>query len=366
MAPVVRLSDVAEIRGGGSLKLTGKDFVPRGVPAWGAGGQNGQVSIAEAEGPVVILSAIGARCGKCFYVDGEWTTLANTQIISPDVNRVDGRYLWYQLDDERRWHRSGTAQPFIKPSDVKNHRILLPSLDEQRRTARVLDAAHAVRVKRRQSIVAASGLPDAVLPEIIASGSEVVALGDLCWVRGGKRLPKGDAYAAEPTPHRYLRVTDFTSGEIDANRLPFLTEETQRQIARYTVATNDIVISIAGSIGRLALIEADVADANLTENAAKLVARDVDKYDPAYLLAALRSPAAQSQISALTGQVTIGKLALYRIEKTVVPLPTLVEQQRFAGVARKVRGVLRRKHSHLAQLDALFASLQCRAFTGAL
>jgi type I restriction enzyme S subunit len=103
----VALSEIAGIKGGGTLKLSGKDFVASGIPAWGTGGQNGFVATAEATGPAVILSAIGARCGKCFYVDGEWTTLANTQIIRPDTAVVDTRYLWYQLNDEGRWHRSG-------------------------------------------------------------------------------------------------------------------------------------------------------------------------------------------------------------------------------------------------------------------
>lgn len=146
------LSEVAKIVQGGRLKLSGNDFVDDGFPAYGAGGMNGYVSHAEFQIPAVILSSIGARCGKCFLADGKWTSLANTQLIFPDPLVADARFLWYQLNDERRWHRSGTAQPFIKPSDIKGQKIFLPELSEQRRIAVILGKADGLRAKRREAI----------------------------------------------------------------------------------------------------------------------------------------------------------------------------------------------------------------------
>lgn len=150
----VRLDQIAVVHSGGRLKLSGDHFVEDGVPAYGAGGHNGFLDTAEYEDrEALILSSIGARCGKCFYVQGSWTSLANTQVILPDRSRVDARFLWYQLNDEGRWPRSGSAQPFIKPSDVKANQVWLPALDEQLRIAAILDHADALRIKRLQALV---------------------------------------------------------------------------------------------------------------------------------------------------------------------------------------------------------------------
>ena len=149
---LISLSSIAEITQGGRLKLSGNHFVEDGFPAYGAGGLNGYLEVAEFNRPAIILSSIGARCGKCFYVEGEWTSLANTQLIFPDLSRVDAKYLWYQINDEASWIRSGTAQPFIKPSNVKGRRVRLPPLAEQRRIAAILDKADALRAKRREAI----------------------------------------------------------------------------------------------------------------------------------------------------------------------------------------------------------------------
>ena len=148
----VKLGSVANITQGGRLKLTGKNFVEKGFPAYGAGGINGYLQEHEFDKDGVILSANGARCGKCFYAQGKWTSLANTQIILPDISKAIPKFLWYQLNDERKWRRAGTAQPFIKPSDVKNKEIFLPEIKEQNRIVDILDVADALRQKRKQSL----------------------------------------------------------------------------------------------------------------------------------------------------------------------------------------------------------------------
>ena len=147
-----QLQEFCRIIQGGRLGLSGNDFVSTGFPAFGAGGMNGFLSEYEFEETAIVLSSIGARCGKCFYAQGKWTSLANTQLIFPDPSRADPKFLWFQLNDEKRWYRSGTGQPFIKPSDVKAHRVFLQPLPEQRRIAAILDRADALRAQRRAAL----------------------------------------------------------------------------------------------------------------------------------------------------------------------------------------------------------------------
>ena len=135
----VQVRDIASVVQGGRLGLTKADYRESGVQAFSAAGQDGFVSQAEFHQPGVILSSIGANCGRCFRADGSWTTLANTQAILPDSARVDHRFLFARLNDERYWLRSGSAQPFIKPASVKRSWILRPPLEEQRRIAEILD-----------------------------------------------------------------------------------------------------------------------------------------------------------------------------------------------------------------------------------
>ena len=166
------------------MGLSGKDFVDEGVAAYGAAGVNGRVESAEYKNTAaIILSAIGARCGKCFLAEGDWTSLANTQVIIPDSARVDARFLWHQLNDEHRWPRSGSAQPFIKPSDVKAQIVWLPDLDEQRRVTRVLDAASGIQDAIARRSRAVDALKDKLLQRTFRAAKldnyPVVKLGEV-------------------------------------------------------------------------------------------------------------------------------------------------------------------------------------------
>ena len=267
---------------------------------------------------------------------------------------------------------TGASYPAVSDRIVCESKIPLPPLSEQRRIAEILDKADALRAKRRAALAQLDTLTQSIFfdmfgdPATNPKGWPVVTIADICEVKGGKRLPKGEEYSSTPTPHRYIRVVDLKAGRVDEAKLVFLRPEIQAQIAHYVVNFGDIIISIAGSIGLVAPVPATLDGVNLTENAAKLVPRRRGEFDAVFLAAYLQTPHAQCQIRSHVGQVTIGKLALFRIEKIKVPLPELALQREFIlriSALRDHDTVLRRAQ---LELDALFASLQHRAFQGGL
>jgi len=139
----VRIRDVASFKAGGSLGLTMADYKPEGTPAYTAEGQNGFAAVTEFDTKAVIVSSIGALCGKSFYNDGPFTTLANIQVIFGDEEKVSNYFLWCLLNDRAYWAPYQTAQPFIRPSDIQKSWIPLPATrEEQTRIAETLKAAN--------------------------------------------------------------------------------------------------------------------------------------------------------------------------------------------------------------------------------
>jgi type I restriction enzyme S subunit len=171
-------------------------------------------------------------------------------------------------------------------------------------------------------------------------------VGNIAEVRGGKRLPKGVAFADTVTPFPYLRIVDFHDGSIRNNELKYLTPETQNTINRYTISKNDIYISIAGTIGLVGTIPDELDGANLTENAAKLVIRDA-VVDKDFLVHYLASERGRVQIEALTTKTTQPKLALARIQQIVIPQPPIEEQRAIALVLQAIKAA---KHARVKEL----------------
>lgn len=175
-------------------------------------------------------------------------------------------------------------------------------------------------------------------------------LADFGLVLGGKRLPAGTSFSAEPTDHIYIRVTDMKNGTILSDGLKYIAPDVQKQIAKYTIDRDDIYITIAGTIGDVGDVPENFHGHNLTENAAKIVFREIDRE---FLILVLRSQDVQDQFAEKTKQMAQPKLALKRILGARLPLPPLAEQHR---IVAKVDALM-------ALCDQLEASLTTTATT---
>lgn len=100
----------------------------------------------------------------------------------------------------------------------------------------------------------------------IPEGWEETTLGKICNPKGGKRLPKGMTLVTSKTSHPYIRITDFNGNKINKNQLQFVTDAVFKNISRYIVDENDIIISIVGTVGLVAKIDDELSKASLTEN----------------------------------------------------------------------------------------------------
>ena len=85
-----------------------------------------------------------------------------------------------------------------------------------------------------------------------------------------------------------------------------------------------------------------------------------------FLHAALNSPLSKKQFNAALKGIGVPNLHLKDIRGTKIPVPPLPLQQTFATRIASIQALKATHRRALAALDALFASLQQRAFAGAL
>lgn len=322
-----------------------------------------------------ILLTSSADCGQVALIDDEPTDMVcatNFVRVLRFTQRVHPRYAWHYMRTEQF---RDALSPYIRGTTMKNLStreafpvvdVPLPPLAEQRRIAAILSQADALRAKRRQVLAMQSALSIAMFAEMFRFERGQIPLGEIADVRGGKRLPKGVSYSTERTPHPYIRVVDLVDGVIETSNVRYIDEGVHSGISRYVVAVNDVVISIAGTIGSVAAVPTELVGANLTENAARIVPRVPGIYRAEWLAFALRTPDLQAQIRSHVGQVTIGKLALFRIEKLKVAVPSLDQQDRFLSRVAALREWSAQTRRVATEEDELFTSLRGRAFRGEL
>lgn len=183
-----------------------------------------------------------------------------------------------------------------------------------------------------------------------------VKLSTIVKVRGGKRIPKGKYYADSPTDFQYLRVSDMKDfGLIDWNGLRYIPEDVYYFLERYKVQKGDVIISIAGTVGKTALIERDIKNTILTENCAILEIRDKSKLLPKYLHILLELSTSKRQIELGFIQTTIPKLGFDKIEQLQLPLiPSIDKQKELITLYEKS---ISQKQTNEAEAEKLLASI---------
>lgn len=369
------LAEIASVFQGGRHRKSGLDFVSSGFPAFGAGGQNGFLDFAEFDAPGVILSSIGARCGKCFYAEGKWTSLANTQIIFPESGLADAKFLWFQLNDENRWHRSGTGQPFIKPSDVKSHMVFAPPLEEQKRIAAILDKADSLRRKRHEALRLTDDLFRSVFLDMFGDvekpGWAIQTVEDMLSSRANaiRTGPFGSQLLHSEFVEdgiAVLGIDNAVNNEFRWGKPRFITEEKYDELRRYTVRPGDVIITIMGTVGRCAIVPEDIPTAINTKHLC-CITLDHGKCLPEFLHAYfLTHPLARKYLSSTAKGAIMDGLNMSIIKAMPVPEVPMRLQEEYRDLVKMHTQIKTRLTAHQAEAETLFASLQQRAFSGQL
>lgn len=316
-------------------------------------------------------------------LDFEFSLLSSVALLRPDPFLLRSFFLaaWLNHPDTYKAvidTQLGSAIKRMVLSQIVEIQIPIPPIAEQERIEQTLGeqmaAVERARAAAEAQVKATKDLPAAYLRDVFDNSQaqqwKRVKLGELCEVKGGKRLPAGTDFAKTLTAYPYIRVVDFEAGTVNLSNLKYLDESTQRQIARYIIKRDDVYISIAGSIGIVGIIPDELDGANLTENAARLVIRNKELLDRDYLARFLQSTTGKEAIKLRTNFVGQPKLALERIATIEIPLAPY-EQQKQIGIQLKERTALAEQACKmlLDQLNAvnkLPAALLRQAFTGKL
>jgi type I restriction enzyme S subunit len=301
-----------------------------------------------------------------------------------DKRKIVNKYVYLFTQSRNFLEQAGlatkaVAMPKLAITRLAQIQIPLPPLTEQRRIVARLDTLFEKIDKAialtTENIAHTRHLLPAALNEVFGEAEEkewkMKKIDDIAFIKGGKRLPKGEKLLEEKTPYPYIRVSDFTdAGTIDASNLKYLTNKVQHQIRNYVIFSKDLYISIAGTIGKTGIIPEELDGANLTENAARLVFKDEKKIFNKFIYYFTLSSDFIEQAGLATKTVAQPKLALTRLKEVIVPVPDLPTQQRMVSylnqLSQRQQQLLQHYEKQLQQLQGLKASLLDAAFRGEL
>ena len=178
-----------------------------------------------------------------------------------------------------------------------------------------------------------------------------IQLGNLCKIKGGKRLPLDHELVEYKTKHPYIRVRDLTDTCILTlnDDFVYITDETHSHIKSYIVKANDIIISIVGTIGLISIIDSTLDGANLTENCVRLT--NIEKVSPNYIFFLFKHLKTSREIEERTVGAVQAKLPMYNIETINVPIPNQELLDAFNSQTAAILSMIRKNISEIITLE---------------
>jgi len=355
----------------------------------------------------VLVTCIG-NLGNTAIAGVELATNQQINSIVINHNLINKKYVYYYSNLLKPWlieNSTSTTISMVNKSNFEKAPFIFPPLAEQNRIVAKLDSLFAqlesIKTSMAKIPVLLKNFRQQVLTQAVTGklteewreGKELinvfedriitdyktiklpaswslVFIEDFADVKGGKRLPKGSDFIDYKTNYPYIRARDLKSGTVLMDKMVYISEEIQKVIKNYIVRTNDLYITIVGAkIGDAGSIPKEMDGANLTENAAKLTNLNKDIYYK-YISYFLRSEICQKNISETIMSAAQGKLALTRIKKLPVYLPSLKEQQEIVSRVESLfakADAIEEKYKNLkAKIETLPQTILHKAFKGDL
>ena len=253
---------------------------------------------------------------------------------------------------------------------VKHVKIPLPPISEQRRIAAILDQADALRAKRREALAQLDSLTQSIFIEMFGDPArnprswpikrleELVPSDDT--INYGVVQPGDDVEDGVPL----VRVGDLIDGHVHHSSLKRIAATIESAYRRSRLKGDEILVSCVGSVGVVALADRSVNGYNIARAVARV--RLVNQAGRKYVASHLRSLHTQRYFTSELRTVSQPTLNIKQLSETKIMCPPMQLQEVFAARIEIFERVKAAQQASLASANALFASLQHRAFRGEL
>jgi type I restriction enzyme S subunit len=393
---IFKIGDVCKTSSGGTPLKLNNDYYDNGDIPWLVSGEVCQKNILNNKNyitqkglenssaklfPVntVLVAMYGATAGQVGILRFESATNQAICGILPN-KRIIPEFLYYALlfkKSELIAQATGNAQPNISQIKIKNTKIPVPPIEEQKRIVEILDKAFEgiaqAEANTRRNLINARELFDSYLNQVFTNYAHhynFISLNNLTELitKGSSPKWQGINYVEHPG---VLFVTSENVGvnELIFEKTKYVEEKFNKKDSKSILKKGDVLTNIVGaSIGRTAIFTREET-ANINQ-AVCLIRCLPDKLFNQYICYLLNSPYFRKILHENEVNTARANLSLTFFRNLEIPVPTLEEQKNIVNrisktiqKTQKLETIYQRKLEAIAELKQ---SILEKAFTGQL
>lgn len=298
--------------------------------------------------------------------------------LVPKVD-LDARFLLHailSLKDEIVRKGSGATVKGVTQEELYKLKIAFPPLDDQKRISHLLGKVERLIAQRKQHLKQLDDLLKSVFLEMFGDpilnphGFPVRQLSEF-YVNpkeGTKCGPFGSALKKEELVASGVPVWNMDNIATDGQMvLPFrmwITDNKYDDLAAYSVRDGDIIISRAGTVGKMCVARMNGQPAIISTNLIRLrLSADLRPLHFVSLMLYCKGRVGRLKTGADGAFTHMNTGVLDSLE---FPYPPVELQDQFDAIASKVEGIKSRYQQNLTDLEAFYGALSQQAFKGEL
>jgi type I restriction enzyme S subunit len=384
------LSEVVEVLDHLRRPVNSKERQSRtgGIPYYGATGQVGTIDNFLFDEDLVLLGEDGVQFfdpgkPKAYEISGKTWVNNHAHVLRCLPAMMEQKLLVHFLNQfDYRGFANGTTRLKLTQGAMNRIPVVSPPIEEQREIVRILEeqfsrldaaAASIAAVRRKADQFRRSIWRTAFLGGLSLEGirSEspwpLVELNQLnhperpiCY---GILMPGPDVPDGIP----YVKVRDMRNDVVSVDSLNRTSPEIESKYARARLKAGDVLVSIRGTYGRVAIVPQELDGGNITQDTARIAPVGCTNK---YLAAYLRSPEAQAFLQRVARGVAVKGVNIGDLRRLPVPVPSTEIQQSVVQCLDKYSSVLSVVDATVVKvserLESTRRSLLHAAFTGEL
>ena len=314
--------------------LSGHDGI---YPIYGASGFIQNVDFYQQEEPYIAVVKDGAGVGRIMKLPAKSSVIGTMQYIIPN-DTVDIGYLAYAMEFMNlAKYYTGATIPHIYFKDYQNERLPLPSLEEQRRIAALLDKVTDLIAKRRQQLDKLDLLVKAQFVKMFGDcktnpkGWQTFCLDKIAEVGSSKRVFIEELKDKGIPFYRGTEIGALAEGRTITPEL-FITEEHYEELCNMSgkPKKGDLLMPSICPDGRIWIVDTD--DPFYFKDGRVLWVHKIsDKFDPIFLLYTLKDRIVTDYSSIASG-TTFAELKIFALKKCQIFNVPLELQKKFSAL----------------------------------
>lgn len=256
--------------------------------------------------------------------------------------KIYNRYLYHFLRDKTVFLNSlgrGATFKEISKSIVEDIEIPLPSLDEQRKIAAVLDKVSDLIAKRRRQLGKLDELVKSQFvemfgdPVVNSMGVDTQPMTELCEIIDGdrgKNYPTTDEFS-DKGYCLFLNAKNVTSQGFNFDTCLFVTKEKDEALRKGKLIRGDVVLTTRGTLGNLAFYTEEIPYEHVRINSGMVILRmKQDMIDEVYFIEQFKMQLAEIKEKIASGSAQ-PQLPISAMNKIQMIVPNLEKQKQFAA-----------------------------------